>query len=318
MINCDKPHLWKDDVFASVRMYNEWFLAAAPEAFKTTRVKAIDEIERLMLATNDMRDISPALVKANPSIINGLRMSTSPPLARDRLAGLATLPSNSLLKALEGGSLPPRMARSELDSQLDRICAMIARLLDADLFPWLANGGPADERQRELAATVVADRLCGAVADPIVRNAQEQRQLALIESWLLARGYRKQNIQSGRRIQDMDRGTFSFRQNVIVRADTGKPVNIPVDTVIMPPGAAPGSYPVLIEAKSAGDFTNTNKRRKEEATKVRQLKDTYGESISLTLFLCGYFDAGYLGYEAAEGIDWVWEHRIDDMEQLLA
>ena len=25
------------------------------------------------------------------------------------------------------------------------------------------------------------------------------------------------------------------------------------------------------------------------------------------------FDSGYLGYEAAEGIDWVWEHRIDDL-----
>ena len=24
----------------------------------------------------------------------------------------------------------------------------------------------------------------------------------------------------------------------------------------------------------------------------------------------------YLGYEAAEGLDWVWEHRIDDLLQL--
>ena len=31
--------------------------------------------------------------------------------------------------------------------------------------------------------------------------------------------------------------------------------------------------------------------------------------------LCGYFDSGYLGYEAAEGIDWVWEHRIGDLEE---
>jgi len=317
MINADKPHIWKNDVYASVQMYNEWFLAAAPEAFKTTRISAIAEIERLMQATDDMRDISPALLKQKPGIINGLRMATSPPLARDRLMGLAGLPTNSLLKTLESGNLPPRMAASELNAQLDRICAMIARLLDTDLFPWLANGDPADERQRELAATVVADRLCGAVADPIVRNAQEQRQLALIEAWLTARGYRKQNLQTGRRLQDMDRGTFSFRQNVVVRGDTGKPVNIPVDVVIMPLGAPPETYPVLIEAKSAGDFTNTNKRRKEEATKVRQLKDTYGEEIDLTLFLCGYFDAGYLGYEAAEGIDWIWEHRIDDMEQLL-
>lgn len=27
-------------------------------------------------------------------------------------------------------------------------------------------------------------------------------------------------------------------------------------------------------------------------------------------------DSGYLGYEAAEGIDWVWEHRPEDLLQL--
>ncbi len=73
---------------------------------------------------------------------------------------------------------------------------------------------------------------------------------------------------------------------------------------------------MLIEAKSAGDFTNVNKRRKEEATKVTQLRFSHGEWIAFVLFLCGYFDTGYLGYEAAEGIDWVWEHRIDDLANL--
>ena len=37
---------------------------------------------------------------------------------------------------------------------------------------------------------------------------------------------------------------------------------------------------------------------------------------TLVLFLGGYFDSGYLGYEAAEGIDWVWEHRPDDFEKV--
>ena len=81
----------------------------------------------------------------------------------------------------------------------------------------------------------------------------------------------------------------------------------------MPKNAKQGQIPVLIEAKSAGDFTNTNKRRKEEAIKIQQLRKTYGEKVAFNLFLCGYFDSGYLGYEAAEGIDWVWEHRIDDL-----
>jgi len=93
-------------------------------------------------------------------------------------------------------------------------------------------------------------------------------------------------------------------------------VNVPVDVVIQPKRLRKDRLPVLIEAKSAGDFTNTNKRRKEEATKIHQLQATYGPTVAFVLFLCGYFGSDYLGYEAAEGLDWVWEHRIDDLARL--
>ena len=83
----------------------------------------------------------------------------------------------------------------------------------------------------------------------------------------------------------------------------------------MPKPAKAAPFRILIEAKSAGDFTNVNKRRKEEAAKMGQLRVTYGTKVSFILFLCGYFDTGYLGYEAAEGIDWVWEHRIDELAE---
>jgi XamI restriction endonuclease len=89
-----------------------------------------------------------------------------------------------------------------------------------------------------------------------------------------------------------------------------------MDAVVQPKQPTASGLPILIEAKSAGDFTNTNKRRKEEAQKIRQLKETYGPDIQAILFLCGYFGSDYLGYEAAEGWDWVWEHRIGDLEQL--
>ena len=90
-------------------------------------------------------------------------------------------------------------------------------------------------------------------------------------------------------------------------------VNIPIDAAIMPKTAKAGELPIFFEAKSAGDYTNTNKRRKEEAVKMTQLRATYGSTVKFHLFLCGYFDGGSLGYEASEGIDWVWEHRIDDL-----
>ena len=90
---------------------------------------------------------------------------------------------------------------------------------------------------------------------------------------------------------------------------------MPIDTVIMSHKAKAGELPLLVEAKSAGDFANTNKRRKEEAAKLEQLRREYGDDVRFVLFLCGYFDRGYLQYEAAEGIDWVWEHRVGDLEE---
>ena len=112
----------------------------------------------------------------------------------------------------------------------------------------------------------------------------------------------------------MQPGTFSFRLNVPAEQEgTGRQVNIPVDAVIMPKGAKTGDMPLLVEAKSAGDFTNVNKRRKEEAAKMSQLRQSHGDDVRFILFLCGYFDGGYLGYEAAEGIDLVWEDRIEDL-----
>ena len=86
--------------------------------------------------------------------------------------------------------------------------------------------------------------------------------------------------------------------------------------IVQPHTSRPGGLPILIEAKSAGDFANVNKRRKEEGMKAHQLRTTYGPDIAFILLLCGYFDGGYLGYEAAEGIDWVWEHRLEDMDQV--
>lgn len=44
-INADKPHQWKEDVAASVDMFNAWFMQAAPAAFRETRVKVTGEVE---------------------------------------------------------------------------------------------------------------------------------------------------------------------------------------------------------------------------------------------------------------------------------
>ena len=315
-VNKDKTHRWKEDIRQSVDMYNDWFMRMAPEAYQTTRVKTTRDVEATLKATKNLTYIGVDLLKAKPSMLPSLRMSTCPPLAVDRLIGLAGV-SENLVKVMEKDhKMPSRMPRRELDNDLAKIGEIIQNMADPDIFVWLERDDDPSKQELYRAATIVADRLCGAIANPIVRNAQEKRQLAAISEWLTALGYQRLLIGDGTKHEEMRPGTFSFRFNMPVEQEgTGKAINMPVDAVVMPKTAKAGELPLLIEAKSAGDFANVNKRRKEEATKVNQLRRTYGQDVRFILFLCGYFDSGYLGYEAAEGIDWVWEHRIGDLSE---
>lgn len=314
-VNRDKPDRWKADVARSVDFYNQWFLDFAPAAYRETRETTTRQVEEALVKTKNLRDISAAMLRETPEVLPMLRASTCPPIARDRLIGLAGVSPNLVRRMEKYGDLPPRMDEADLSDQLDKLGEIIERLADRDIFVWLARGDRSTEQELHRAATIVADRLCGAVADPIIRNAQEKRQLLAIKTWLEARGYRQLIVGEADTFDVMPPGTFSFRFNVPAIREDETRVNIPVDAVVMRHNTAEGDYPLLIEAKSAGDFTNTNKRRKEEAQKVAQLRKTYGTNIEFHLFLCGYFDSGYLGYEAAEGIDWVWEHRIDDLAE---
>jgi XamI-like restriction endonuclease len=315
-VNLDKPQQWKTDIAQSVDMYNDWFMRFAPKAFRETRIESTKSVEATLHATGNMTDIKPAILRSHPEVLPTLRMSTCPPIAVDRLIGLAGV-SPSLVKRMEiEKKLPVQMSAAAIDAQLEKIGVIIEKMADPDIFVWLGRAAPAIEAEIHRAATIVADRLCGSVANPIIRNAQEKRQLAEIKSWLEARGYRQLPNGDGTKFNAMPPGTFSFRMNVPVKLEGGvQSVNIPIDAVVKPKASKLDELPIFFEAKSAGDFTNTNKRRKEEAVKMAQLRSNYGQAIRFNLFLCGYFDSGYLGYEAAEGIDWVWEHRIDDLAQ---
>lgn len=312
-VNLDKPQQWKADIAQSVDMYNDWFMKFAPAAFRETRIQTTKDVEATLKATANLTNIQPSILRQHPEALPTLRMSTCPPIAVDRLIGLAGVPS-SMVKRMEiEKKLPLRMSDEQLDVELEKIGSIIEKMADPDIFVWIGRDAAATEAEIHRAATIVADRLCGSVANPIIRNAQEKRQLAAIAAWLNARGYRQTELGDGTTYDKMAPGTFSFRMNVPVRLEGGQSVNIPIDAVIKPKNSANGELPLFFEAKSAGDFANVNKRRKEEAVKMAQLKHTYGKAVRFNLFLCGYFDSGYLGYEAAEGIDWVWEHRIDDL-----
>lgn len=318
MINRTNPDNWKKDTAASISMYNEWFMNFAPKTFRNTRSNVSKNVEDALRITSYLNKLTPEILKEYPNILPILRMSTCPPIARDRLIGLSGA-SKSLVQNMEDSKHPhvsPRMSQTQLQKELVQIISTITQMIDTDIFVWIPEKRVPIEIEINRSSTIVADRLCSAISDPIIRNAQEKRQLTVIENYLKEKGYT--SAEAGIKFNEMLPGTYSFRTNVqvIVGEDSEQTVNIPIDVLICPLKAQKGDLPIMIEAKSAGDYTNVNKRRKEEATKMQQLRNTFGNNVTFVLFLCGYFDSAYLGYEAAEGIDWIWEHRITDMDQL--
>src|SRR6266511_101719 len=111
--------------------------------------------------------ITPEIISTNPSILQTLRMSTCPPLARDRLIGLADS-SKNLVGSLEEGKVPPLLSAELLQVHLERIAGILLQMRDVDIFPWLVEKRRPTQEERFRSSTIVADRLCGAVADPIV------------------------------------------------------------------------------------------------------------------------------------------------------
>ena len=316
MLNADKTQKWKSDTLASIDYYNDWFLRFAPTTYREQRVVKRREVKQAFTITGNLQHLTSDVLAKHPEILSVLRMSVAPPIAQDRLAGLAYA-KKSVIACMEGDNgksprLPPKLSETKQESQLAKILDVIREMLDTDILPWIPENRNPKPVERSLSVSVITDRLCGSASDPIVRNAQESRQLCALAAFLKRYGYREIETSAVISIDKMPRGCYTFRKNVDVTHGR-RTLKIPIDCIISRHGREEDEPPVFIEAKSAGDFTNTNKRRKEEAVKLGQLKKVFGKQTRYVLFLCGYFDAGYLGYEAAEGIDWVWEHRVRDL-----
>lgn len=273
--------------------------------FAAERERAVDAVEAAMMASNDFRDFSPDTLRAQPTALFVARMAVSPVMARARFVGFSGA-NKSLVTSMERGVAPTRAGATQ---QLRLMCDFLRPLLDPALFSWLAEDRDPTDQERNDAMLVVGDRLAAAVYLPVIRNAQETRQKHAMRAHLEgAYGF----TYSTAAAFDMLPGTFGFGRNVrVVRAD-GQPQNLPVDCVVAPSSK---KLPLAcVELKSAGDFANVNKRRKEESDKHEALKRAHGDAVVFLLQLFGYFGPAYLGFEASAGIDWAWDHRLSDLD----
>jgi hypothetical protein len=181
-VNLNRPTRWKADIAMSVDMYNQWFMKFAPQAFRLTRIQTTKDVESALRLTDYLTNIRPEILRTNPDILSTLRMSTCPPLAVDRLIGLADASPN-LVKTMElKKKLPPRMTVANIDIELAKISRIIQIMIDPDIFVWLGRAKLPSRNETHRAATIVADRLCGAVTN--LSSAMLRRNGSLLRSRL--------------------------------------------------------------------------------------------------------------------------------------
>src|ERR1700733_12652651 len=100
MINADKPALWKPDIATSVDFYNQWFMKFAPVTYREQRIAVTKHVEDALQKSHDLSQITPDILRTHPAILPTFRMCCCPPLARERLAGLADV-QKTLIERME-------------------------------------------------------------------------------------------------------------------------------------------------------------------------------------------------------------------------
>ncbi len=133
----------------------------APKAFRDTRIKTTKQVEEALEWTENLTNIRPETLMGHPSILPMLPMTTCPPIAHDRLVGLSGASSNLVKNMETKNRIPPRMPHSDVNDNLEKIGAIIEKMADPDIFLWKERGDQG-----------TTDRLCSAIAGPIIRNAQ--------------------------------------------------------------------------------------------------------------------------------------------------
>ena len=69
----------------------------APKAYPETTPCSYIQVEAALKQTTNLTNITAEALRENPGPVQMLRMSTAPPIARDRLIGLADVSKNLIM-----------------------------------------------------------------------------------------------------------------------------------------------------------------------------------------------------------------------------
>ena len=309
-LNANQPEKWDADREISLSMIIRWLAEEASTGERRIALQELVSSSLDLLASST--DLS-VTITGHPEILRILRALTRRDIGTSQIATFTGVSTVSY-ESMEAG-------RTSIAHMANRIVDLILTELDEGLAQWVLDSRAPTEEERKVALIVATDRILRRSTSTELRYKHEPRQLERLKEFLLPLGYvevQGSTIRNPR--SDMSPGTFAFRVSIEGTTEDEVILKQSVDVLVMPFSSIPGKLPIFIEAKSMTDTVNPNKRQKEEAQKassVRRRWEGENEKLNFILVIAGTVPRRYLQVEAGSGLDWVWEHRVEDLQLLL-
>lgn len=286
------------DIAIARRLFVDRVLYRIPASYHSRIDDARTEVENAFELTDDLRDLQPDVIAANPHIVAALRYMAGPPISEEDFRTVTGWPFN-----------PAPRARS-VTASAQAVCDATRQLLDPARFRWVARDRPATPAEREAALNATATLLAVERFRTARRGSASKEQEQAVRD-VLEREAGLQPVpvppRRGRgninMIDNLDKGTFTT-ECVLYGDKCDVPVRLP-DGLLMP-----------IECKVSNGQKNGWKRvRREVEGKAGRWRQRFGDAgIVVGVMLDGNFDLGVLKDFQEQGCFIFWQH---DLQRLV-
>lgn len=282
----------KEDIAKATALFVRRVLETVPRAYRPKLAEAREELVAALEVTDDLTDLRPEVIAANPSIVRALRYTAGPPISEEDF------------RTVTGWPFTPAPNARVVVNSAPAVCDAVRRLADPLLFPWLAEGRRPTDDEREAAINGTAKVLAVERFRTERRGGASKEQEALVRQVLAKDGGlvevdRPTKKRTGHieMIDDLAKGTFSA-ECVLHGMKCDVPVRLP-DGLLMP-----------IECKvNSGQKNGWKRVSREVEGKAARWREKFGSaSVVIGIMLDGNFDLGTLTRFQEEGYFIFWGH----------
>ena len=285
-LNSDKTNLWDSDRSTAKDEIFRWLAENAVGFEKRPQLEA--DVRKKLKIASQHQSLEQA-ISGDIELLPILRALTKRDVGIAQMALYLDIGITTYEK-MENGLLTnmSSLKGTTISSLLEKVATQLSLELDYGIVGWLSNsnfGNPTDS-EIDRCAIIAADRILKRRASTILRYEHEPRQLKRLTAYLNNLGFNEipgKNIVDP--VNDMPQGTYSFRVNVEGEMVQGGRLRQSVDVLVKPHSKSKKILPIFIEAKSMTDEVNPNKRQKEEAQKVDNMRRRWAGSGHALNFL---------------------------------